>query len=288
MRTRADHLAGFLDALNLPTLVIVLPTTILGFVASGSRDVKRLLLGVTASALADVAANVLNNYADWEIDQRNGKRQALHEAIHRPTLLLLHGAILVVLARILVAGSNAPFIFSVIAFVAMGWLYSALLSLKDIVLVNCAAIGLSYGGLSYSIGLFADFSTPDVFKREWPFAAFLSLLFFGLSISKDYEDRRGDAVLGKRTLPVVVGHSKAVWIQASIIASAYLALIALLALGLLRPAFAALMLTLPVPLMLIARTAKARDRAEFEHLHRLSERHALLVLAVTGIVLWRW
>ncbi|MFH0971756.1 MAG: UbiA family prenyltransferase [Candidatus Micrarchaeota archaeon] len=207
-------------------LLVVLPTTFLGFLASGSGDLGVLLLSLVIITIVDVGANLLNNYADWRIDIINRKRLTMHDVFDRNDLLVFYLASLILLAITLFFAKINPFLLVVVlAGVLFGMQYSALLRLKDRVIINYATIAIAYGGISFLTGFFAGTSDIWLFYEWLPITIFIILVDFGYSMTKDYPDVLGDLEHSKMTLPVIFGKARAVRMQAVIIGATYLFLL---------------------------------------------------------------
>ncbi|MFH1442397.1 MAG: UbiA family prenyltransferase [Candidatus Micrarchaeota archaeon] len=226
------------QALNTPILLVILPTAIVGFVSSGSRDFGGLALALAVAGLCDLSANLLNNYADWEIDLMNNKRRVMHDVFERKNLLGIYFLVLILLLGLMYLESpNRYFTASAFAFIVLGILYSSVISFKDRLIWNYAAIAVAYGGLSFLLGMFAGNGSLENFYLWLPIVVFMVLVDFGYSITKDYPDVIGDKAHKKITLPVVFGKGKSVRIQAAMISITYVFLVGMVAIGRVPEAF---------------------------------------------------
>lgn len=219
-------------------LLVMIPTTILGFLASGSTNIWFFVISIVIITLTDISANVLNNYADWELDRLNKKREQLHYGLRRQDLLIVYfGTVLLLYIFLLIFDSSFYLILSVTLFVILGIFYSLFLNLKDKTPLNYIAIGLSYGALAFSIGFFSGSSSLERYLFWSPLIIFLSIVTFAYTITKDYVDMSGDSVSGKNTLPVILGKKESVKVQAALEIAAYLVLLLFIVIGILNVLF---------------------------------------------------
>ena len=218
---------GILQSFILSLLIfIVMPSTLLGFLASGSTNILFLIEAIIVISLLDIGANVLNNYADWNIDILNNKRDTLHNAVSKEDLLYVYIILLILVWIMLLLLQKSIYLeLSVLSFIILGIIYSEILKLKDISPFNYVAIGLAYGAIPFSIGFFLGTSSLESYLIYVPLVIFLSLATFAHTITKDYGDVEGDSKNNKKTLPVIFGKSKALLIQSMLIVISYLTLI---------------------------------------------------------------
>lgn len=217
---------------------IMLPSSILGFTASRSSNILLFMTSVLIIGLVDVSANMLNNYADWNIDILNKKRKELHHGITKNILLYLYISFTLLLFVLMFILKASIYLFtSTILFVIAGIIYSLFFKLKDIAPLNYITIGISYGALSFSIGFFSGSSSLMSYTLWIPLIIFLSLATFAHTITKDYGDLKGDAKSGKRTFPVMFGKRGTVKIQTFLEILSYSFLVLLVLLKLLSPWF---------------------------------------------------
>ena len=119
------------NELFYPEVVIVLlPQVFLGYLASQSTNLLSFFCASLIIILVDFAGNVLNNYADWKIDEKNKKRMYLHQKLDRKSLLL----IFIVLSCLLFLTVSLNFNLLLLIFVVLGYLtavfYSIIFRLK--------------------------------------------------------------------------------------------------------------------------------------------------------------
>ena len=137
-----------------------MPSALLGFLASGSTNILFLSETIIVISLLDIGANVLNNYADWDIDILNNKRDTLHNIVLKKDLLYVYiMSLILVLIILLLVQKSIYFELSVLSFIILGVIYSEILKLKDISPFNYVAIGLAYGAIPFSIGFFLGTSS---------------------------------------------------------------------------------------------------------------------------------
>ena len=203
-------------------LIVVVPTTLLGFLLAHGHLLRFFLVALPLIILVDIAANIINNYEDWEIDKANQKREAMHKAFGKNDLLRMYtiviAAVLVILA---LAGANIYLCASVLAYIVLGIIYSLAIKLKNIAILNYAAIAIAYAGISAAIGFFSGSADASLFLQWLPIFVFLILVDFGYSITKDYSDVKGDSLHGKNTLPVLFGKPASIKVQFVVITLAY-------------------------------------------------------------------
>ena len=224
-------------------LFMVLPSGIIGFLFSGSKSITAFFEVVIFLALLDIGANILNNYSDWKIDIINNKRKDLHDAVSSKGLLKIYFFItLIPILLLFLLSASIYLILSVLLFIVLGLIYSVGVKIKDITPLNYIAIGLAYGAVPFSIGFFSGSSSLKNFIILIPILFFLSLVTFSYTITKDYPDIKGDKANNKRTLPVILGKKKAIFIQAILIIFSYLFLLFLVIFNILNKYF---LLTLP-------------------------------------------
>ena len=277
---------GLKEAFIPAILIVVVPTTILGFLLSGSGNLTLLAEAVVLIILADVSANVINNYADWHIDVFNEKRNAMHNVFERQHLLFMYGALLLVLySMMLIIGANFYLISSVTIFVILGMLYSIGTKLKDRVFLNYLTIALAYAAVSASVGFFSGNGNVSAFLRWSPLFIFLVFVDLGYSMTKDYADIIGDKKHGKKTFPVMFGKGNTVRIQLAFITLAYAFLIAAVLEGALNPLFMILLASYVFAVYIVLRVHVTEDKDVHEKMHFNSQRNGLMVRLIIITIL---
>lgn len=215
---------------------IVIPSVLVGIVASGSLQISSLM-ALVAAVLIGINVNIINNYSDWRIDIVNGKKKLLHRGVSKGGLLLVY-LVTLILAAILLYLINSVYLLVIVAFaVLLGILYSSLTNLKDRFPLNHFAMALGYGILPFLFGFFSGTSSVRALAAYYPLIAFLFVACFGYSMTKDYGDITGDSLYKKNTMPVLLGKSTALKVQQASIIAAYALLLAFVVLGLMSPWF---------------------------------------------------
>ncbi len=204
---------------------VVLPGAAIGLFASKGVDISTIFLLMIVIGLVDISANVLNSYADWEIDIVNKKRNNLHENFSKKTLIYVYLIMIAVLYFIiLLLRASIYLLTSITIFVIVGIIYSVLLNFKDKSPHSYILIGLSYGALAFTIGFFLGSSSFSNYLKWIPFVIFLTIATIAHTITKDYADVKGDSENKKLTFPVVYGKKTTIKIQVTLMILAYLLL----------------------------------------------------------------
>lgn len=211
-------------------LIVVVPSTILGFVVARNFDFWLLLQGLFIITTIDFAGNALNNYADWEVDKLNKKRVELHSILKRKHLLFLSLFLFLLSVPFLFTGNIYLKIFILLGyFVAAN--YSIGLKTKNGVPWNYATIALFYGPFAFFYGFFSASNDFNLFLANLWMPIFLFFIDMGFSVTKDYEDVEGDKIEKKLTFPVVYGKIFSLAYQFSITSLTFIGLTALAVFG---------------------------------------------------------
>lgn len=270
-----NRLIGVKEAFNLPILLVVVPTVILGFILGGAANIFHLVDAIVLVFLLSVGANVLNNYADWEIDIMNKKRDAMHKAWLRNELLMLYLAILLIIFAIAYfSGLNIYLYIVLIMLTLLGMFYSIVVRFKDVMPLNYLTIAGAYGILVFYVGFFA---APFSLSRFWmwlPIPLFLFVMDLGYSITKDYSDMLGDKAYDKKTLPLVIGKAASVKVQAAIISCAYVFLLLLILFNRLNYLFSFLFLSYLLAFYILWRT-RSDDNKTLRKMHFFAQLNGL-------------
>lgn len=277
---------SIIDQLFIPRiLIVVLPTAILGLFLSANISLLTLMSAVIAIITLDFAANVLNNYADWEIDETNEKRLEMHQAYTKQDLLILT-VILIVPSLVLSIFNGLLFLFSCIAFLFLSASYSLGIKTKDKFPFNYMTIALAYGPLSLLIGFFSGSSSPSLLLNWFWVLLLIFFVDFFFSPTKDYEDELGDRKYNKNTLVTLFGRRKAKWIQFLGIFATF----ALMTLYLLYYALPNFLLIVPLgilSLVILTRIGPNTSKRSFSKIHdsiRLIALSLRLLIAVLAII----
>jgi 4-hydroxybenzoate polyprenyltransferase len=165
------------------------------------------LWAAAALGASYVAATTVNDVADREIDRVNhprdrGRPLVTGEAGERELYVLHTFAVVLALAFALPLGAAGLLLVAVS--LVVGWIYSLppfLLSHRSA--LAPAALGVAYVLVPYLLGVVVR---PEPFRStDVLLAASLLGLFLARITLKDFRDRRGDALYGRRTLLLRVG-----------------------------------------------------------------------------------
>ena len=190
-----------------------------GWIALGALTTPRVLWFASVAALGfGAAGNALNDIWDLAGDRVNrprGERPLAAGRLARGTadLCVVGGALGGLTAAALVSG--AAVLVGAGALVVM-FVYSPLLKRRglpgNVAVALVAGLPLLYGALAVG--------RPAAGLVPWTLAAWLHLV---REIVKDLDDQAGDAALGRRTLPLVIGSRRA-GVVAAILAAAFVPL----------------------------------------------------------------
>lgn len=281
------YLKGLKEAAIPAILVVVVPTALLGFLLSHGNFINFFIKALPIVLIGDIGANIINNYSDWEIDIVNKKRETLHKVLNKKILLYIYFILLVLLILILhFSAANIYLWISSFSFVILGLLYSIFIRIKDRTIFNYVAIALSYAGISSIIGFFSGSSSATLFLNWLPLIGFLMLVDVGYSITKDYSDIIGDSLHKKKTLPVVVGKKKSLYIQLVIVTFAYMYLFVLIAYKIVPLAFSLLFISYGFALYILFKIYNTAETKIHEKMHHHSQHNGLLVRLIIIIILF--
>ncbi|HVC58671.1 MAG TPA: UbiA family prenyltransferase [Candidatus Acidoferrales bacterium] len=202
-------------------LVVVLPTALLGVIASGHINVLNIVGALVLMSLMQFAPNALNNYVDWDIDEANDKRMTMHKALSKRKLLEITLVLLLLTIPFFVFGNLYLRIAMLIGYFLI-FNYNVLLRAKDKIFLNYAFIALFYGSLAFTLGFFFASGNLQLFLSIIWIPIFLFFIDLGFSVNKDYEDVDGDAKHGKKTVPVVLGKNMSLVYQFVIITAIFI------------------------------------------------------------------
>ena len=276
---------GFKEAIIPTVLIVVVPTTFLGFLLSGGNISQFFFKALPLIVLLDCCANVINNYSDWEIDVINKKRPTMHRVFKKGHLLLTYFLFLPAIAAIMLASATSIYLWIIIGLcILAGLFYSTFVKLKDALLINYAAIAVSYSVLAFAIGFFSGSSDLAHFWSLSPIWVFLMLVYFGYSMTKDYPDIIGDKMHGRRTLPVVFGKDLAIKIQYTTITLAYVYLGLMVFLRLLGVSFLLLFVSYILAIRICMTISKTGSTEKLLAMHYKSQQNALVALVIIIIL----
>jgi len=194
-----------------------------GWLAAGSGAALapaavRLSVAALATGLIGVAANVVNDIYDIEIDRHNAPHRPLaagHVTVGAAWALW---AVLSGLGTILAFGVSAPHGVIAVSAVALLWAYA-------VTLKRVAGVGHAVVGIAVAIGLlFGAFVVePGVAPPVWAGALLTFVLVSTREVVKAIPDIRGDRAAGAQTIPTLLGPRRAafiaIWVLAGTIAA---------------------------------------------------------------------
>lgn len=279
--TKPTFLNALSELIYPRPLFLVVPMTLAGVLAAGPLQLGRTLLAIAVMIVADIGANVINNYSDWDIDQMNGKRPTLHAAFSKNSLIGIYVGTLAVLAAILFAlSANLFLIGSTATCVLLGAAYSVGPKLKARTPWNYASIAIAYAGAAFYIGLFSHSGSFEQLLTWLPVVAMVVLFDFGFCITKDYVDYEGDRHFGMKTLPVLLGKKLSLVVQAGIIGVAYLLLAAALVQGWVSPVYSTFYLSLAVAVYMLYKTGTSDEHGQLKQAFYIAGYNGMFVRAI--------
>ncbi len=240
---------------------MVLPPSIIGFLSAGSFSVFRIFLLLLIVACWDMGINVINHYSDWHLDEVNNKRSNLHKYLLKEELLALYLIFLIgsfSIAFFLLKPS--PYFYIVLLVeVIFGVSYSMYAKVKEKFVINYLWIAVMYGFLSFLMGFFGANSASNNLANYLPIIIFITLLYFSISIVKDYSDMKGDAEEHRKTLPLTFGVKKTLQIQYIMITSAYMILILFIVLGYVNVLLLSTLIFYLTIIIILSKISKTKD-----------------------------
>jgi 4-hydroxybenzoate polyprenyltransferase len=167
----------------------------------------QFLAGVLVLFACYVVATCLNDVFDYEVDRVNHpgarERPLVTGAASRRQLLTMAAA-LAALSIVLAALTGPLALGAVVVSLCINVLYSAPPArLCSRPLAAAPVLAFAYVAVPYAIGLGSAGATPGA--ADVRVVAALMVLFAGRMLLKDFRDRRGDAMFGKRTFLLVHG-----------------------------------------------------------------------------------
>lgn len=265
-------------------LVVVLPTTFLGFVASGEISLFNLAGSIFLMIILMFMPNVLNNYADWKIDKINKKRVELHQMFKKKDLLIITAALFVLSVPFFIFGNIFLQITMLIAYF-MIFNYNMGLKAKNVNFMNYFFIALYYGPIAYTVGFF--FSSPNIalFMDMIWIPVFLLFVDLSFSVTKDYEDVKGDKKEGKLTLPVVFGKGKSLFYQHAMITLAFLVILASMILLKASPIYLFLFVFYGIAIYILEYVRSVTDKIRYHKAHNMIRFNALMIRTFIAVSL---
>ena len=155
--------------------------------------------GVVALFASYVVATCVNDVFDLEVDRLNAVDRPLAGGQTTVRALVVTASVAAVIALVLAPSA---------VLIALSLLFNVAYSAPPVRIASrphlaAPSLALAYVALPYGLGLAAAGSLPSWFDAR--VVAALVVLFAGRMLLKDFRDRRGDAMFGKRTFLLVHG-----------------------------------------------------------------------------------
>ncbi len=179
----------------------------------------------------------------------------------KEALLILYSIFLIfsfLIAYLLLKPSFYFYIILLIE-VVFGIFYSMYIKIKEKFVINYLWIALMYGLLSFLLGFFAVSSSLNNLIKYIPLVFFITLLYFSISIVKDYSDIKGDAEEGRKTLPLALGIKNTLQLQYALITFAYSILLLFVILGYLNILLLSTFFFYITILLILSKISKTKD-----------------------------
>jgi len=194
-------------------VVAGLLTAIGSYVAGGTTaDVAAVAAGAVATVLATGAGDAINDYFDREIDRINDPDRPIPRGAVTPRQALVFSAALfagaVGVALTLPVLAIAIAAFNLLALISYTQLFKGTPGGGNALVAYLGGSTFLFGGAAladgnlWTAGVLALLAAVSTFARE---------------IIKDIEDIDGDRAEGLRTLPVVVGERRALWLAVALL-----------------------------------------------------------------------
>lgn len=186
------------------------------FVAGIGGQYLPVATATVATVLAVGAGNAMNDYFDREIDAINQPKRAIPRGAVSPRVALTFAVFLFVAAVVLALTLPLPAIviagINLFALVAYTELFKGLPGVGNAVVAYLGGSTFLFGGAAVgkleTVLILTFLAAASTFTRE---------------VIKDIEDIVGDSEEGLRTLPVVIGTDRALWIASGVLAVAVIA-----------------------------------------------------------------
>ena len=168
------------------------------------------------SYLATTGIYVINDLADVKNDQMNNKKRPLASGLVSTRVALIFIVLVNAAACLIAAAMQNTATFIVLAcLIALGPLYSApRIGLKDRFVLKTVAIAAGMI-LCLLLGATADYGhnqSGQSWVPAWYGAAMLGMMTFVTSPYNDLGDVKGDRESGRKTIPIVLGHAKTLYL----------------------------------------------------------------------------
>lgn len=187
------------------------------FVAHGATaapiQTLPLVAALTAAALATAASNAWNQVFDHLIDAVNKPERPIPAGHVEPGFALRFGHVCALLALASASFAGLAFFVCVLVGVAATWIYSAPpLRTKRRTFGALLTIAIPRG-LLVPVAGWSVVAVPNGIE-PWALGCVTGLYVLGAAVTKDFADIEGDAQHGCRTLPALLGPTRAAWIVA--------------------------------------------------------------------------
>jgi 4-hydroxybenzoate polyprenyltransferase len=181
-----------------------------------SSILQKVALLPIISFLATSGIYVANDLADIKNDQANNKKRPLPSGlVSRKDGILFVVIVNIVASIFALITQNLLSLVILAPLIALGPLYSAPgIALKDKFVLKTLSISIGMI-LCLILGATADYQTTS-FPESWSIAAYgavmVGMMIFVTSPYNDLGDARGDKQSGRRTIPIVLGHAKTLYL----------------------------------------------------------------------------
>jgi 4-hydroxybenzoate polyprenyltransferase len=184
-----------------------------GYISAQFAMDNSLPYALTSTCFVLMAANALNQCTDVETDMVNKPDRPIPSGL----ISLLEGYIMVAIlyasSLALAALVNTTFFALTCFAISLGIMYSIRpFKLKDRLILSNLSIAIGYGTLNFLLGWSV---TRPVEYAPLHILIMLTAFDFFANISKDYRDMRGDMISNVRTIPIVIGRSRAIMLEFS-------------------------------------------------------------------------
>jgi len=267
------------ELLLLEMILVLVPQVFLGFLATRSNNLILFLYASVIVMLVDFIGNIINHYADWEIDEVNNKRIELHRILSKRTLLSLALIFTVILFIMMLI--NVYLIFITLLGVVLAVFYSIMIKLKDRFLLNNITLGIAYAFVPYCAGYFVVSTDFQGFIELFWIPLYLIILMIIVSTIKDYEDEEGDRKFNKKTIVTTLGKNRALLLQSISISILFIFIIIW---NILKQKLIILTLMIPFILFLILflKMKKVKTSEEAHRIHMMV--HLVLLVAYIALI----
>lgn len=216
--TTAERLRGFLELARPGNAIAAGVLTFTGAFVAGGALVRpfAVVAAVLATVFATAAGNAINDYFDREIDRINRPDRPIPRGAVTPREALLYSVLLflgaVVAAVTLPILALAIAVFNLLSLLAYTELFKGQPLVGNAVVAYLTGSTFLFGG--------AAVNRPLGAAVLFVLAALATLT---REIVKDVEDIEGDREEGLRTLPIVLGERRALWVGVAVMVVAVVA-----------------------------------------------------------------